>query len=315
MFIRDQLLHSTKGRPNSYVCGAMAGVADFLLFHPFDTAIRRMQNAQGHPRPGYRQLVPYYKQVIFNGRPAGSSLLSSLSSLYAGAFWAFLYKVTARGYKFGTQPLLEKALNDRYRPWMQQHVDQRCVGPLIKAGAASLIGVGECGFAPLDAIVVRYQGNETRPAWHIVRSEGMNLYRGAGWTAARNGIGSFFLFSIPAFVSAGITDKTGKTHTWQEGLSNLVGGVASTVATNPIDMIKTRIQSLNHPMRTSVLLQQMISEEGVAALFKGITIRALLVAPRLAIIKTIAEGVPAMWAYYANHQIPEQCVSPPRMSP
>jgi hypothetical protein len=202
---------------------------------------------------------------------------------------------------------------------MQQHVDHRCVGPLIKAIAASAIGMCESVFTPLDAIVVRRQMYETRPAWQMVRHEGLNLYRGAGWTAARNGVGSFFLFSIPAFVNAWITDTTGKTYTWQEGLSNLFGGIASTAATNPIDVIKTRVQSMDHPIRTSALLGQMIREEGVAALFQGITMRVLLVAPRLAVVKTIAEGLPVLWAYYyadyKNNQTPEQSVNQRRIKP
>ncbi len=317
MFIRQQQSHPEQARPSSFLCGGLAGVADFLFFHPFDTAIRRMQNAHSRPQSGYRQLPAYYQQVVFNGMPVRAGIFSHLSSLYAGAFWSLFYKVTARGFKFGIQPLLEGAINDRYRPWVQQHVDYRYVNPLIKAVAASAIGVCESVFTPLDALVVRYQMYETRPAWEVARHEGLNLYRGAGWTAARNGVGSFFLFSMPAFVSAWITDTTHKTYTWQEGLSNLVGGVASTVATNPIDVIKTRVQSMDHPVRASALLSQMIREEGAAALFKGITIRVLLVAPRLAVVKTIAEGLPALWVYYAKNQapVPEQTINSPGMKP
>lgn len=306
MFLRQQQAPSAQASssgPSSYVFGGLAGVADFFLFHPFDTAIRRMQNAQ-QPRPTMiSQLISHYKHVIFNGMPANSSLFSRICSLYAGAPWAFMYKVTARGYKFGTQPLLEGVVRDHYGNWLNQHVDGRCVNPLIKAISASIIGMGEFIFAPLDAIVVRYQGTETRPVSQIVRSEGMNLYKGCNWTAARNGVGSFFLFSIPAFVSAAMTDRLGKTHVWQEGFANFIGGLVSTAATNPIDVVKTRVQTRGGNTTGSMILREIIHQEGIGALFKGVTIRVVSVAPRLALIKTVAEALPLLWAQYATaHQ-------------
>jgi hypothetical protein len=59
----------------------------------------------------------------------------------------------------------------------------------------SLIGIGEIVLLPLDVLKIKRQTNPEafrgRGVFRIVADEGMGLYRGAGWTAARNAPGSF----------------------------------------------------------------------------------------------------------------------------
>ena len=59
----------------------------------------------------------------------------------------------------------------------------------------SVIGIGEIVLLPLDVLKIKRQTNPAafrgRGVVAIVRDEGMGLYRGAGWTAARNAPGSF----------------------------------------------------------------------------------------------------------------------------
>ena len=61
--------------------------------------------------------------------------------------------------------------------------------------AYSLIGIGEIILLPLDVLKIKRQTNPEafrgRGVIRIVADEGMGLYRGAGWTAARNAPGSF----------------------------------------------------------------------------------------------------------------------------
>ena len=63
----------------------------------------------------------------------------------------------------------------------------------------SLIGVGEIVLLPLDVLKIKRQTNPEafrgRGVFRIVADEGMGLYRGAGWTAARNAPGSFAVTS------------------------------------------------------------------------------------------------------------------------
>lgn len=59
----------------------------------------------------------------------------------------------------------------------------------------SMIGIGEIVLLPLDVLKIKRQTNPEafrgRGLLKIVTDEGLGLYRGAGWTAARNAPGSF----------------------------------------------------------------------------------------------------------------------------
>lgn len=59
----------------------------------------------------------------------------------------------------------------------------------------SLIGVGEIVLLPLDVLKIKRQTNPEafrgRGLFKIIKDEGFGLYRGWGWTAARNAPGSF----------------------------------------------------------------------------------------------------------------------------
>lgn len=59
----------------------------------------------------------------------------------------------------------------------------------------SLIGIGEIVLLPLDVLKIKRQTNPEafrgRGIFKIIKDEGFGLYRGWGWTAARNAPGSF----------------------------------------------------------------------------------------------------------------------------
>jgi len=59
----------------------------------------------------------------------------------------------------------------------------------------SLIGIGEIVILPLDVLKIKRQTNPEafrgRGVFRIIADEGFGLYRGWGWTAARNAPGSF----------------------------------------------------------------------------------------------------------------------------
>lgn len=68
-----------------------------------------------------------------------------------------------------------------------------------KLTLCSLIGIGEIILLPLDVLKIKRQTNPEafrgRGVLRIVRDEGFGLYRGWGWTAARNAPGSFAVCS------------------------------------------------------------------------------------------------------------------------
>jgi hypothetical protein len=68
---------------------------------------------------------------------------------------------------------------------------------------SSLIGIGEIVLLPLDVLKIKRQTNPEafrgRGVVRIVRDEGFGLYRGWGWTAARNAPGSFAVSPLNNF--------------------------------------------------------------------------------------------------------------------
>ena len=76
---------------------------------------------------------------------------------------------------------------------------------IMHSTAGSLIGIGEIVLLPLDVLKIKRQTNPEafrgRGVLRIIRDEGFGLYRGWGWTAARNAPGSFAVsfFSCPTF--------------------------------------------------------------------------------------------------------------------
>lgn len=76
--------------------------------------------------------------------------------------------------------------------------------------AGSLIGIGEIVLLPLDVLKIKRQTNPEafrgRGVLHIIRDEGFGLYRGWGWTAARNAPGSFAVCSVHPLFQKDIFD-------------------------------------------------------------------------------------------------------------
>lgn len=71
----------------------------------------------------------------------------------------------------------------------------------------SLVGIGEIVLLPLDVLKIKRQTNPEafrgRGVFKIVADEGMGLYRGATWTAARNAPGSFAVSSDHSHYDSG----------------------------------------------------------------------------------------------------------------
>jgi Mitochondrial carrier protein len=120
--------------------------------------------------------------------------------------------VLQRIYKYGGQPFVRDYLATKYGKDFDRtfgpgngkailHATAgRFVGayPIIRHISncwLSLIGIGEIVLLPLDVLKIKRQTNPDafrgRGIFRIVADEGFGLYRGWGWTAARNAPGSF----------------------------------------------------------------------------------------------------------------------------
>ena len=136
----------------------------------------------------------------------------------------------------------------------------------------------------------------------IFAKEGFGLYRGAGWTVARNAPGSFALFggNTAAKTMMGVGDD-GNRATWtQDAIASCCGATASISVAQPLDVIKTRIQNrpFDSPEGGITIFKRLIQNEGIGGLFKGLTPKLLVVGPKLVFSFT---GKSAFVLFYHVH--------------
>jgi hypothetical protein len=105
---------------------------------------------------------------------------------------------------------------------------------------SSLIGIGEIALLPLDVLKIKKQTNPesiaNKSLTQIIREEGLGLYRGAGWTAARNAPGSFALFGGASLVKDRVfkIEDYSKATFFQNFCASIGGAVASITVSAPV---------------------------------------------------------------------------------
>ena len=138
--------------------------------------------------------VAKFNAVIFKDK-ANASFGKKFVSLFPGLGYAAGYKVLQRIYKYGGQPVARDYLTQHYGSNFEAAFGKKTGKALLASTAGSLIGIGEIILLPLDVLKIKRQTNPEafrgRGVLKIVRDEGFGLYRGWGWTAARNAPGSF----------------------------------------------------------------------------------------------------------------------------
>jgi hypothetical protein len=276
-----------------------SGVAELLIFHPVDTIAKRLMSNKA------KVSLPTLSSIIFreySTAPFGRKLLS----LFPGLGYAAGYKVSQRIYKFGGQPWINDVLTRNYKTNFTNLFGERKGKMMMQATAGSLTGIGEVVLLPLDALKIKRQVNPDafrgRGVVQIFMEEGTTLYRGWGWTVARNAPGSFALFGASAVTKdyiLGVSDYSKATWT-QNFIASIAGAVASITVAAPLDTIKTRIQNANFEQKTRgvTIVRDLIRDEGAMALFKGLTPKILVVGPKLVFSYTIAQSLIPWFARY-----------------
>lgn len=277
---------------------AVAGVSELALFHPVDTVAKRLMATEA-------QLItissPSQTLVNLNGaifrNAALEGPLAKVASLFPGVGFGAAYKILQRVYKFGGQPVVLDRMTRLYGAEFDERFGHKTGRTLLSATSGSLIGIGEVVLLPLDALKVKAQTApeqlKGRGVVDIFRSEGFALYRGAGLTVMRNAPGSFALFggntAAKTFMGVG---EAGQRATWtQDAVASCVGATASITVAQPLDVIKTRVQGrpFDSPESGATIFKRLIKNEGVGALFKGLTPKLLVVGPKLVFSFTIAQ--------------------------
>ncbi|KAJ1338282.1 putative mitochondrial carrier protein YHM1/SHM1 [Microdochium nivale] len=260
-----------------------AGIAELAVFHPVDTIAKRLMSNQTKIS-GSAQL----NAVIFKDK-ASAAAGTKFFSLFPGLGYAAGYKVSQRIYKYGGQPIARDYLDAHYGRDFESAFGKKTGKAIMHSTAGSLIGIGEIVLLPLDVLKIKRQTNPEafrgRGIVKIIADEGFGLYRGWGWTAARNAPGSFALFGGSAFAKEfmfGLEDYN-KATWFQNFVASIAGASSSLVVSAPLDVIKTRIQNRNfeNPESGFRILSNMAKHEGAGAFFKGLVPKLLITGPKL----------------------------------
>jgi len=276
-----------------------SGVAELIVFHPVDTIAKRLMSNKS------KVSLSSLSTIIFREH-ATAPLAKRFLSLFPGLGYAAGYKVTQRIYKYGGQPWFSDIIGKNYQSSFTNVFGERKGKMMVQATAGSLTGIGEVVLLPLDVLKIKRQVNPEafrgRGLLKIIMEENTALYRGWGWTMARNAPGSFALFGASAVTKDylfGVTDYSQAT--WSQNfVASIAGAVASITVAAPLDTIKTRIQNANFESKVSgmTVVKDLIKNEGPAALFKGLTPKILVVGPKLVFSYTLAQSLIPMFGKY-----------------
>ncbi|KAG9317152.1 mitochondrial carrier protein [Chiua virens] len=225
-------------------------------------------------------------------------------SLFPGLGYAAGYKISQRIYKFGGQPWFNDIISRNYKDYFTSTFGERKGKLMIQATAGRYVVV--LVLLPLDVLKIKRQVNPEafrgRGVLRIFMEEGTTLYRGWGWTMARNAPGSFALFGGSAATKEyllGVSDYSKATWT-QNFIASVAGAVASITVAAPLDTVKTRIQNANfeHKVPGVTVVRDLVRNEGFRAFFKGLTPKILVVGPKLVFSYTLAQSLIPFFGKY-----------------
>ncbi|KAI9834502.1 MAG: hypothetical protein M1826_002656 [Phylliscum demangeonii] len=260
-----------------------AGIAELAIFHPVDTIAKRLMSNTGRiTSPAALRTVVFREYVQANAR-------KRFLSLFPGLGYAAGYKILQRVYKYGGQPFVRDYLALHHGGAFDGLFGKGTGKAIMHATAGSLIGIGEVVLLPLDVLKIKRQTNPSafrgRGILRLIRDEGFGLYRGWGWTIARNTPGSFALFGGSAFTKEYIFHLRdyNRASWFQNFVASIAGASASLLVSAPLDVIKTRIQNRNFdsPQSGWRIVRGMWRNEGLSSFFKGLVPKLLMTGPKL----------------------------------
>ncbi|ORC84939.1 mitochondrial carrier protein [Trypanosoma theileri] len=274
----------------------MAGALEIAIFHPFDTVAKRlMSNRTRVAGDSFTGTMHNLNQTIFRNK-ADASLGQKFMYLYPGSTYAVCYKVLQRVYKFAGQPLVRDHLQKHHQDRFSRVFGRRSK-LMTESIAGCLVGIGEVMLLPLDRLKVLSQTNEAAlrdGVVQLVRREGISgMYAGTCVTMMRNAPGSFSLFGGAAFTKDVVfhLEDYRKATFFQNMCASTVGACLGVTVTNPMDVIKTRVQNKDPGSKLSAAgaLKRLLQDEGASALFKGLTPKVIASAPKLVFAYSMTE--------------------------
>lgn len=304
----------TKGKSvTDLIAGGTAGLFEALCCHPLDTIKVRMQlyRKSGQKPPGFvRTGINIVQKETF-------------MSLYKGLGAVVIGIVPKMALRFSSYEFYRSLL---YRP-----DGSISTGNTFIAGVGAGITEAVMVVNPMEVVKIRLQAqhhsmadpldvpkyrNAPHAAYVIVKEEGFRtLYRGVSLTAARQATNQGVNFTVYSKIKEYLQGyhNSEVLPAWETSCIGLISGALGPLSNAPLDTIKTRLQKTTYASNESGMVRivkianQLIKEEGVHALYKGITPRIMRVAPGQAVTFTVYEFMKRVLA--GETQIPVPGVS------
>lgn len=302
--------------PAKLINGGVAGLVGVTCVFPIDLAKTRLQNQQG--ALVYRGMLDCLVKTVktegyfgmYRGAAVNLTLVTPEKAIKLAANDIFRQKLSTEG----RLPLWGEILAGCgagtcqvvvTTPMEMLKIQLQDAGRLAAQKSATPPATTE----PAPSLVApQASQNSTRPrpsatsiTLELLRTRGLGgLYRGAGATLLRDV--PFSMIYFPLFANL---NSMGQRDTGRQGdqrkqapflhsfMAGCVAGSVAAVAVTPLDVIKTRLQTLQkgegEDSYRGILdcAQRVLNREGPSAFLKGATCRALVIAPLFG----IAQGV------------------------
>jgi len=263
------------------VAGASAGVMEHIAMFPVDTAKTRMQ-AKGHLIAGSEAALAATKHTNVVSTLTNIAKVEGVPVLYRGVGAVVLSAIPSHSLYFATIEYFKETFGGNkggLRP-----VENAMAGGIATLFHDSIV-------TPLDNVKQRLQvyNSPYRNIGHCART----IFRAEGWRGFYASYPITVLLNVP-FMSVNFASYEsfkyllagdGEHSTGQELLAGGAAGALGGLVSNPLDVVKTRIQTDpgNRRPKAMDVVRSIMKEEGLAGFMRGTTARVLYFMPSAAI--------------------------------
>lgn len=281
--VRTSMAPSHQINPSPYLCGGFAAVVAEMFTYPLDTAKTRQQlqgqvGDQHWSLARYRGTLHTLSTIVKN---------EGITSIYRGLSPALLRQAVYGTIKFG---LYYSSKDLAMRLVYKNNQRER---PLLNLCCAVVAGSIASALAnPTDVIKVRMQSGEMTKShsgslmsvgWNIFSQEGVaGLWRGVCPTAKRAALVAAVQLPVYDWVKARLLAMGVRDGPFCHLFGSLVAGLSACLASNPVDVVRTRIMVQKKQKEIHVTSSPtqyhksavrcgiyMVRTEGLLSLYKG----------------------------------------------
>uniref|UniRef100_A0A8C1FSA1 Mitochondrial glutamate carrier 2 n=2 Tax=Cyprinus carpio TaxID=7962 RepID=A0A8C1FSA1_CYPCA len=306
--------------PAKLINGGVAGLVGVTCVFPIDLAKTRLQNQQG--ARVYSGMLDCLTKTIkmegyfgmYRGAAVNLTLVTPEKAIKLAANDVFRQKLSKdgklplwgeilAGCGAGTCQVVVTTPMEMLKIQLQDAgrlAAQRTVAASASASAAGPTPSLVASPAAQPGTNAPPRSSATRITLELLKTRGLRgLYKGAGATLMRDV--PFSMIYFPLFANLNAVGRTEERHSnpqerapfLQSFVAGCTAGSVAAVAVTPLDVIKTRLQTLQkgegEDSYKGIIdcAQRILKREGPAAFLKGATCRALVIAPLFG----IAQGV------------------------